>query len=901
MEESMDGLSFLIAAASFVMVLVALNKASKLDVRIAQLKLQLGQLADEIARLRAPGAAVPPAAEAPARSVIAVDDRGVPIHSDATPEQLAQASVPPGGAGEVSRPVTTPAEAPDVPPPPRTARPDMEQALASRWFVWIGGIAIAIGGLLFVKYAYDNGLISPSLQVVLGLVVGAVLVAAGEFVRRNGAPGNQVSYVPAALSAAGLATAFAAIYAGFALYEILGSLTAFAGLAAVALGAFALSRLQGPFIAALGLLGSYATPALIPSEHPSAWGFFPYLLVILAASFATLRGRAWWWLGYGALALGTLWALLWISGGPFTAADTLPVGLFALASAVVGLFGLRGPAIFAEDTGRLLPRPRLTPPLAIGLLGLAAMLLIQSSLVHHTAHGDLSLLLLALGVTLVLAAAWAKPGIAVTAPLAALLLWLALMVWPEVAFHEWAMDERGLWSTVLGAEASRFLRWMLGAGAALTLAGLAAMRLRPARSLWALLAAAAPALFLAGAWGRVDSLMSDHLWALLAAGAAALLLAAAWVHRPEEEANLPAGILAAGAAVALVFAIDRLADNIWMTLAVAVLAAAYGFGARLLRSLLMGPVTAALGSFVTLRLFVSRELWNDQRDLPLGQHWVIYGYGVPAVLFLVASRWLKQAGHLRSAVALEGLSLGLAISLVSLELRVLINGNLVADAPGLLEMAAHILTWAGAAYGLMYRQQLYSSFVSLWGSRALLAAAVAGILLFSLTSLNPVVNEEPVPGNVVFNALLLAYLAPVPLLGLIARKLSAIGWEKLRPAVGLLALLLAFTYVTLETKRVFQGHLMQLDAESIAESYAYSAVWLAFAVALFAAGIRLARQYVRYAGLGVMVLVVLKVFLWDMSSLEGLYRIASFVGLGLCLVGIGWLYQRFVQGVSKTA
>jgi uncharacterized membrane protein len=44
-----------------------------------------------------------------------------------------------------------------------------------------------------------------------------------------------------------------------------------------------------------------------------------------------------------------------------------------------------------------------------------------------------------------------------------------------------------------------------------------------------------------------------------------------------------------------------------------------------------------------------------------------------------------------------------------------------------------------------------------------------------------------------------------------------------------------------------------------------------------------------------MVLVVLKVFLWDMSSLEGLYRIASFIGLGLCLVGIGWLYQRFVQ------
>ena len=79
------------------------------------------------------------------------------------------------------------------------------------------------------------------------------------------------------------------------------------------------------------------------------------------------------------------------------------------------------------------------------------------------------------------------------------------------------------------------------------------------------------------------------------------------------------------------------------------------------------------------------------------------------------------------------------------------------------------------------------------------------------------------------------------------------------------------------------------------ESYAYSAVWLISALVLFIAGIKLARQYIRYAGLAVMVLVVLKVFLWDMSGLEGLYRIFSFMGLGLCLVGIGWIYQRFVQ------
>ena len=120
-------------------------------------------------------------------------------------------------------------------------------------------------------------------------------------------------------------------------------------------------------------------------------------------------------------------------------------------------------------------------------------------------------------------------------------------------------------------------------------------------------------------------------------------------------------------------------------------------------------------------------------------------------------------------------------------------------------------------------------------------------------------------------------------------------WLKFRPALGAFALVLALTYITLETKRVFQGPSMVAWSLSIAESYAYSAVWLLSALALFVAGIKLARQYIRYAGLAVIVLVVFKVFLWDMSSLEGLYRIASFIGLGLCLVGIGWLYQHFVQ------
>ncbi len=876
----MDGIGFLIVIASFVMAIIALNKTAKLDTVTAQLKMQLTQLKEELAKLRRDGSA--PSAE-PEPEVAAVAEALI-----APPPEQPIITEAPANANA----------APELPPlpPPKPPKPirDMEQALASRWFVWIGGVAIAVGGLLFVKYAYDNGLISPTLQIILGLMIAAVLVAAGEFLRRRDPAAAPDNYVPAALSAAGIATAFAAIYAAYALYQLVGPTTAFAGLALVGLGAMALSRVQGPFIAALGLIGSYATPALVSTDSPSALGFFPYLAVILGASLFTLRGRNWWWLGFAAVAGSLLWTLGWFLG-PYALQDTLIIGLFAHVVGLVSFYGLRGRANLGDEPGSRLFSADNWQPLAIGFMGLAAQSIILFKLLHISGHSNTALVLFFLGVASLAAIAWLKPGASVLAPVAAGLGFAAMMVWDEVAFHELAMDERGFWSSLLGGDAPRFLNWTLGAGAALTVAGLAGVKLRPEKWLWALLASLASVLYIVGAWGRVDALLSPTVWLVIAVVTAAVLLAVAKTnHKEVGGANLPAGILAAGAAVLLIFAADRLFDNVWLTLAIAVLAAGYAFGSRLLQASLMGPVTATLASLVAVKLFVSRELWNDDRTLPLGQHWPLYGYGLPAVLFLIASRWLKSSGHLRSAVALEGISLGLAMSLVSLELRVLIAGGIGADEPALLEVAAHVLTWMAAAYGLMYRQQIYSSFISLWGSRVLLAASAAGVVLLSLLALNPVVTEEPVVGNVVFNALLLAYLAPVVLLGLIARKLSGIGWEMLRPAAGLLALGLVFVYVTLETKRVFQGPVLVAQSESIAESYAYSAVWLVLALALFVAGIRLRRQVVRYAGLGVMTLVVLKVFLWDMSSLEGLYRIASFVGLGLCLVAIGWLYQKFV-------
>jgi uncharacterized membrane protein len=50
----------------------------------------------------------------------------------------------------------------------------------------------------------------------------------------------------------------------------------------------------------------------------------------------------------------------------------------------------------------------------------------------------------------------------------------------------------------------------------------------------------------------------------------------------------------------------------------------------------------------------------------------------------------------------------------------------------------------------------------------------------------------------------------------------------------------------------------------------------------------------RIASLAFIVMSIGKVFLYDASELTGLFRVFSFLGLGISLLGVSWFYTRFV-------
>src|SRR5215470_5584601 len=140
----------------------------------------------------------------------------------------------------------------EPPAPAAPARPSMslEERLGTQWAVWVGGIAVALGGIFLVRHSYRLGLIGPGVQIFLGALLAAALIVAGEWARRTDRLAGMVSlptaHIPSILTAAGTTVAYADVYAAYAIYNFLAPGVAFILLGLVALATLAAALLHGP-------------------------------------------------------------------------------------------------------------------------------------------------------------------------------------------------------------------------------------------------------------------------------------------------------------------------------------------------------------------------------------------------------------------------------------------------------------------------------------------------------------------------------------------------------------------------------------------------------------------------------------------------------------------------------
>ena len=179
------------------------------------------------------------------------------------------------------------------------------------------------------------------------------------------------------------------------------------------------------------------------------------------------------------------------------------------------------------------------------------------------------------------------------------------------------------------------------------------------------------------------------------------------------------------------------------------------------------------------------------------------------------------------------------------------------------------------------------------------AAQIITVLTLIAIVLGLVVLENPLltgtsVGGPFFNLILLGYGLPAILMAVLGLTVRGKRPQIYSTICAVAAVGLALAYLSLTVTRLYHGPVLDEGAFTDAEGYTYSAVWLAFGVVLLFVGIFLRSQPVRLCSAAVVLLTVGKVFLIDMSGLTGVWRAFSFIGLGLVLVGIGYVYQRLL-------
>ena len=186
-----------------------------------------------------------------------------------------------------------------------------------------------------------------------------------------------------------------------------------------------------------------------------------------------------------------------------------------------------------------------------------------------------------------------------------------------------------------------------------------------------------------------------------------------------------------------------------------------------------------------------------------------------------------------------------------------------------------------------------------------LRAVGVGLLIasFARLALNPwIISEYGRTGTPIWNWYLYTYgLVVVALMlggWLLSPPRNQIGGTNVQPLLFSLGTILLFLLVNIEIADFFSppgGRLLFNFSASLAQDMTYSLAWALFAFAVVGVGFRLKHAGARYAGVGLLVVTLIKLFLHDLWKLGGLYRIGSLVGLAVVLILVSFIYQRFLS------
>lgn len=751
--------------------------------------------------------------------------------------------------------------------------------LKRNWLVWIGGLALVFGIGYLVQFVGSRIEISPQGRITGSLILSVAIVGFAEWLHRQiqakrwrlvDIP-NQ-DYIPATFAAAGMTGIYLTIVFATVMYQLVPESWALGLIALTALVCLTLSYRFGSLMAILGLIGGYTAPFWVGEGTPNFYVFMSYICMVTAAGlYVRPRMNVPWlslfislahigWLGLMSSAIETDNLTLWVSL------------FYPLSTYLLVLVPHQGWALKVPFRQRV-PRTWYHPAIIAGMIG--ALILIAES---HLPLSNFTLFSLAITPFVMLLLPAVRRGYSsresqllslVSTVILTAVLHLHLLNTPESLLS--VLGVLALWTVLLVLRSYRQF----------------SASYRSTFSYW--WAVSCGALMLIGVLVYVEGNYPDRLWltSLFALGGCIGLGGLAKME-PRLRSDLSASIHAVllvlnyiwfyGEVFTALLALQVLAMTLQMVLSYAVL---------------RDVVVKIAVSLLLTRLSLLPVIESWQQGLS-PQGWVAVANCLPAIVILGFALKMMREKSIALADWFEGALVHVIAIFVLMQSHYWLTGSFVIFDKLDLTSVSFWLIEALVLVGVYsYRQQFSHTMHYFYLCYRYALLLVALICMFLLNTQFMPLSADTVSATAIplFNGLSLGWLLPGAALIILAHR----NWcpEPVQPrwlyvvGGGLLALWLA-----LSIRQFWQTESMSiLETTSMAEWLTYSAALVILGALWTYIGVVRQKSAHQTYGLIVVGLAVVKVFISDVSYLDGIWRAASFLGLGLALIGLGWLFQ----------
>ncbi|MEN8194038.1 MAG: DUF2339 domain-containing protein [Bacteroidota bacterium] len=168
----------------------------------------------------------------------------------------------------------------------------------NEWELFIGGkvlnrlgaLALVIGFGFFLKYAFDNNIISETIRVLIGVLVGVALVAGGLRFHKK-----EFKIFSQGLAGSGISILYLSVYASFNYYHLISQPLAFGLMSIVTIITFMQAFYYNSMaVSLLGWAGGFLTPFLLSTGEANEVGLFSYILILdVGLIIVALRKDSW--------------------------------------------------------------------------------------------------------------------------------------------------------------------------------------------------------------------------------------------------------------------------------------------------------------------------------------------------------------------------------------------------------------------------------------------------------------------------------------------------------------------------------------------------------------------------------------------------------------------------------